>query len=184
MIFIPYERLTIKTYLRPNDALEKLKHIIGKRKYWSYRRENGRKPYSGSIDGLNFTVSRNIYYKNSFLPIIKGKVESDMGGCVIKLTMAPHILVIVFMLIWMIMVGFISLPLLFDTNIPVTEVRGSIFSARFFSFAMLFFAYALTLGAFKFESVKAKKDLKELFEAREVDEFSLLNLFNPNREIR
>ena len=182
MIFLPYEKLTIKTKLRPEEVLQNLNNVVEPRKHFRGWKKTSEKSYEGNVEGLSFNLFRIIYYRNSFLPVIKGKIESDIGGSSIQISMHPHILVILFMVIWMAGAGWMFFSS-FSFEIFKNDPRGFDFIPDFLysPFSMILFAYALILGGFKFESVKSKKFFKELFEASEVEEFSLSRFLNINR---
>ena len=104
-----------------------------------------------------FDIQRIIRYKNSSLPKI---IERDFNGIAIKVKMRLHISVIVFLCIWCGLVGFAC----------VTVLTQSFNSSEFISvillpLGILFLVYLRTMGFFKYESNKSKKDLQTLFEA-------------------
>lgn len=117
-------------------------------------------PYEGSINGSSFKINRIIGYRNSFLPIINGVIEKDFNGTKIKVKMRLHTFVIVFMFIWFGGVGIgclAFLPMIFNSQ--------DFESMVLIPFGMLIFGYALVTGGFKYESIKSKKYLAQLFEA-------------------
>ncbi len=127
------------------------------------------KPYQGEVSPNRFKISRVIYYRNSFLPIIKGELKADLGGTRLDIKMSLHPFVIVFMAIWfggvglgamatifgalstLIQEGITSLPSLFPLGIP---------------WGMFIFGYLLVMGFFKFEAAKSKAFFQKLFESR------------------
>ncbi len=123
------------------------------------------KSYEGQINGQTFSIKRIIGYRNSFLPNINGNMERDFNGMIIKVKMRLHIAVLIFLCIWCGGVGLACIAFL-------TQALGnSEFSfAAIIPFGMLLFAYALTMGGFKYESNKSKKDLQAMFEADIIEE--------------
>lgn len=118
------------------------------------------KTYEGQINEMTFTIKRIISYRNSFLPRINGTIQHDFDGTTIEIKMRMNILVTVFIFIWCCGVGLgcaevLSHLINYKTFHPTTLIP----------FGMLIFMYTLTLGGFKYESSKAKKDLQSLFEA-------------------
>jgi len=120
------------------------------------------KPYEGSVNGNSFSITRIIVYRNSFLPRINGIIEKDFNGNKINVKMRLHVFVIVFMFIWFGGIGIGCLAVL---------ATGFKFGSQNFEpmslipFGMLIFGYALVTGGFKYESIKSKKYLAQLFEA-------------------
>jgi len=62
--------------------------------------------YSGEINGNLFTISRNINYRNSFLPVIKGVITGLPGQTSVQISMRAEPFVEVFMAVWL---GFVGL---------------------------------------------------------------------------
>ncbi len=178
MMLIPYERLTIKTTLRAGDALQRLEDSVEPRRYFRWW-GSGHKPYEGKVEGDRFTIARIIHYRNSFLPIIKGEIQSELGGCSIHITMYPHILVIAFMVLWLGGVGFAFLSFLgyFISSVQTSGQQPFSPAGLLLPAGMLAFGYVLFWGSFKFESVKSKAFFRELFQAEQVDELGITDLF-------
>ena len=176
MKFLPYERLKINSALSSEEILKRLDNVIEPKRYFRLF-GSGTKPYQGSVEGSHFEISRSIGYRNSFLPMIKGDVQSEMSGCSVYITMQPHILVIAFMIFWLGGVGVIFLGFLYSLVSPLTEPHTTDPSLALIPGGMFVFGYALSLGGFKFESIKSKKFFRELFEAREVEEMGIANPF-------
>lgn len=173
MLLIPYEKLKIKSPLNATDVLKKLDDAIEPkrsfRKFW----DSSHKPYEGKIDGSQFITTRIIHYRNSFLPIIKGEVQSEISGSTINVTMHPHILVIIFMSLWLGFVGFFFIAIL-SSFISFISQAGTVSTTSptvlFIPAVMFIFGYTLLLGSFKFESVKTKAYFRELFQASDIEE--------------
>lgn len=118
------------------------------------------KPYKGSVNGSTFVLTRIIKYRNSFLPRIKGHVIKGFDKTEINVKMRSHPIVLLFMLIWCVGVGLGFLAIL-TSSIR----RGTFEPTLLIPLAMLLLGYGITLGGFKYESIKSKKHLAELFEA-------------------
>lgn len=159
--FLPIENLVFKTYLSKEQAMLKLKDNLEiENSYVSNASKNsGSKPYHGKFSENRFEIRRIVSYMNSFLPLIKGEIYSEIDSTRIKLNMALHKFVLIFMSIWL---GFVMLILIatlyayFFNNATPT-----------FHFPLLMFVlgYTISVGSFKFEASKSKKDLLKIFEA-------------------
>ena len=171
MKFLPYERVKIITALSRDEVLKRLDNSIEPKRYFRQFRP-GTKPYQGSLEGSHFEVSRIIGYRNSFLPMIKGDVQTEISGCSVHITMHPNIFVTAFMVVWLGGVGFFFLAFLYSLLSASTDP-----SILFIPAGMFVFGYGLLLGGFKFESTKSKKFFRDLFEARELEELGLPNPF-------
>jgi hypothetical protein len=167
MKFLPAENITYKTKLKEDEILKRLSDNVEPEKIFRFGMfiSGSTKSYEGQINRQKFDIKRIIGYRNSFLPRINGIIEKDYDGMTIKVKMRLHTFVIVFLCIWCSFVGFGCITVL-------TQAFGSseFNPAALIPFGMLIFMYALTMGAFKFESNKSKKDLQRIFEAEITEE--------------
>ncbi|RMG66924.1 MAG: hypothetical protein D6722_14170 [Bacteroidetes bacterium] len=105
-------------------------------------------------------MSRIIYYRNSFLPRIRGEVRGEGFETTVEVRMNLHPLVWVFLAFWVGILGMMSLFL-----IPGALAGGGFDPFILMPPGMVLFAYAITLGGFKHESKKSRQFLAELLEA-------------------
>lgn len=167
MKFLPIENIIYKTKLKEDEIIKELTKNIEPKKAirFCFFNNNSTKPYEGLISGQTFRMTRIICYRNSFLPRIKGSIEKNYDGLTIKVKMKLNLSTIFFLCIWCGVVGFICLAILLQA------FRYSKFEPAFIGpFVMLVFAYALTMGAFKYESNISKKDLQKIFQAEIIEE--------------
>tara|TARA_Y100001934_G_C12346411_1_gene773062 strand:+ start:1401 stop:1910 length:510 start_codon:yes stop_codon:yes gene_type:complete len=165
MRYLPFENITYLTKLELEEIQKRIDEVIEPEKTFRMTgifKSSDHKPYEGTVDGNSFNITRIIGYRNSFLPKISGVIEKDLKGNKINVKMRLHVFVIVFMFIWFGICGVECLAVLaigfnfFSQNFqPITLVP----------FGMLIFGYALVTLGFKYESIKSKKYLAELFEA-------------------
>lgn len=176
MKFLPYEHLKIKTRLSADEARKRLADTIEPKRFRRWFEAN-HKPYQGNMEGCDFEISPIIHYRNSFLPIIKGEIQSEMSGSSVHITMRPHGFVIAFMILWLGGVGFFFLIMLasFISSMTQNNIRDA--SVLLIPGGMFAFGYALLLGGFKFESIKSKQFFRDLFQAEEVEEMGIVNPF-------
>jgi len=168
MKLLPFENITYKTSLKEDEVIKRLEEKVDQEpglKFGLVKKKNANK-YHGSIVKQTFDIYRIISYRNSFLPRITGIVENDFDGTSIRVKMRMHVFVNIFLCSWFGLIGY-GLVLSFIQMNEKPDFDSSIFITLF---GLLLFAYALTLGAFKYESNKSKKDLKQLFEADIVEE--------------
>jgi hypothetical protein len=164
--FLPYEHLTITTYFSPEMARQKLAGVIEPRRMrFGLLSRGHHKPYQGEISGDQFKISRIIYYRNSFLPVISGKLEPDLKGARLDIKMSLHPVVLIFMAIWFGGVGLAIIATNFAAFSAFTQ-SGITADTPFFPLlipgGMFIFGYLMVLGGFKFEAAKAKTFFHEL----------------------
>jgi len=160
MNFLPFEHFSIVTSLSPAQAQERLEQEVSADTGFSFNKlfSSPDKYFSGYVANGTFEIKRIINYRNSFLPVIKGSIEFDIDGSRIQVKMQPHILVIVFMCIWLsgTLIGglaFLTQQLHSSSNFDVTALMP---------FGMFIFGYLLAMGGFKYEVPKARIKLVEL----------------------
>ncbi len=160
MSILPFEKLTIHTDLTPEQIKEKLEQFVEPYQMFRNTFKQPNKPYNGKIQETSFRITRNINYRNSFLPVIKGKImPNDYGkGSQINITMSLHSFVIVFMTFWLFMVGGGGISLLF-----LMISSGKFMLEGLIPVGMFIFGCLLTIIPFKIEANIAKKFLQELW---------------------
>ncbi len=165
MQLIPYERFTIKSTLSPERALQKLTNVVGPKPEFMQMRTDS-KPYEGTITETQFSIRRTINYRNSFLPMIQGEIQPEMTGCSIKFTLSLHIIVLIFMDIWLGSIGiyFISLVGSFLSALMQDNSTFPSWQGIPFAGGMFILGYALMTIAFNFEAGKSKDFFLKLFQ--------------------
>ena len=158
MSILPYEKLIINTNLTSEEIIEKLNEYIEPYQPFRNKFKPPNKPYNGKIDGNNFTIARNINYRNSFLPIVKGKIISDYQGSIINITLSLHPVIIVFIGFWLYMTGGMGFFFLISMITSGEFMLGGLIPLGMFIFGCL-----LTIIPFKVEAKIAKKFLQDLF---------------------
>ena len=156
MTFLPFERLTLRTELRSGELYRRLAAAVEPVRWIRNPFSRDHKPYEGKISSSGFKITRVIHYRNSFVPIVTGRVRDEGAGCVVEIILRPNVIVVVFMALWLSVVagGAISI---------VAEVsRGRSAVAALVPFGLSVFGYALMQAAFVFESRKAKQFLDQL----------------------
>jgi hypothetical protein len=158
MGILPYERLTIETTLTVEEAQRRLAESVEPRKNIGWPLQQRSKPFEGSITDEHFEISRVISYRNSFLPRISGRIRQGSQGATIEATLALHVVVMIFMIVWLLGVGCAALVVLSAAIGAGTFELFGLIPIGMFVFGVLL----CTLG-FNFEAAKAKSLLKQLF---------------------
>jgi hypothetical protein len=167
MWFLPYESVILESPLSRQEVLDKLDSVVESRSKFRYLFSRNHKPYRGKVSGDRFEVSRIIYYRNSFLPIITGEIISGYPGSSVKLVMHPRPLVIVFGVIVLGVLGPSAIFILSE-SIEALVRFGSLDSmeiSRIAPLGVLVVVYLLYMIGFKPEAAKSLKFFRELFDA-------------------
>jgi hypothetical protein len=147
---VPFYRFEIDVDAPPPVVVERLRSIVRDkltiresfRRMWPFGNPIGA-PFIGSVQDESFKIRRDIRYRNSFLPMIRGRVTPNGVGARVYVTMFIHPLVALFMIFWFGVVGYGAV------SVPSTSsmIPGGMF----------IFGIALTLGAFIPEAIKARR---------------------------
>jgi hypothetical protein len=110
-------------------------------------------PFIGSVEAGTFDLRRVIRYRNSFIPLVRGRITSAPMGSRVDVTMSLHPVVAVFMALWILGTGFGALAML-DT--PSGQER----STAMLLLAMLALGVVLVVGGFFPEAAKTRRLLE------------------------
>ena len=165
MILLPFEHITYRTKLSPEEVIERLEKVVkptmnlyGKA---GFAASEDQKPYRGTINRDSFRINRIITKKNSFLPMINGRINRINDKTEIEIKMKPEWSALLFMIFWLFMVGFF----LFSSFDSTTFLKNGISLSDLIPLGMFLGGYGMTIFGFKSESIKSKKFLTQLFEA-------------------
>jgi hypothetical protein len=157
---MPFYRFHIESPLTTQTVLLRVRALVREAPgFWQSvkesfgRRPEGSPPFIGKVEGFTFRMHRDIRYRNSFLPQVRGSVVSTPVGTRVLITMYLHPLVAAFMLFWLGVVGIGALTAF------ITQ-RESIDSALIPA-GMFLFGIALTVGGFYPEAFKARRLLEQ-----------------------
>lgn len=100
MKLLPYDTFTIQTQDSLVVVIERLEaHIEAPKVYRTFFSRN-HAPYAGRINVSGFEIYRIIHYRNSFLPMIRGRFEPSPQGIRVRVTMSLHPFVRGFLIFW------------------------------------------------------------------------------------
>lgn len=140
MNIFPYDKFEINTSLSINEALSKINESIVP------PNRNSDKDFEGQVDRNEFEFSRILKSgRNSFIPIVNGKVKDSINGCTVKVTIRLNYAV------YLLMTFFI----LFDLSLIY-------FSFNWSNVFFLAIAYLLPTFFFNIETNTVKVFLKRL----------------------
>jgi hypothetical protein len=164
MKLTPFDQFVLKTNLSAEEVGRRLRDNTEREKSFSFLPDltgsRSTKAYVGLIQGNAFIITPVINYKNSFLPRIKGHIETNGTETTVTISTGLHEFVFVFMMFWC---GFASLATIM---VLVSSIRNMSFEPGILvTLAMLLFGYGLMTGAFNYESAKSRKKLAALLDA-------------------
>jgi hypothetical protein len=155
---MPFYRFHIDSSLPVDIAAARIASLTRPSRSWewiriTFERDRPQAAFVGRVEGRRFSMRRDIRYRNSFLPMIWGRIESMPGGSRTTIMMTLHPLVIIFLLVWLAGVGSAAVATL-------AEPAGGVANAAV-PLGMFVFAIALTLIGFIPEAWTAKRLIRE-----------------------
>jgi hypothetical protein len=157
---LPYERLVIETMLTRGEVAARLREVTAPGRRLRFRSSAPEMVFQGTVSDRVFRITRVIDYRNSFLPVVRGRIEDAPAGARVEVSMRLHPAVFGFMLFWF---GFLTIILVVIVAIAAIEQTFSPFFVV--PLGMFAFGYALTTGGFKVESRRSRERLEEILSA-------------------
>src|SRR2546425_2497227 len=107
---MPIYWFELEARLGTQAAIARIKELVGPpRSFWTgfsfAAGDDATPPFIGKIEGDSFRVRRDIHYRNSFLPLVWGRISSVPMGTHISVTMFLHPIVALFMAVLFFGVG-------------------------------------------------------------------------------
>lgn len=162
MLWLPYERCELVSSLPMAQAVDTLQRATAAWKFtlWGGQPET----FLGRVDAYGFELRRNIRYRNSFLPQVRGEFEAAGAKTLIKLRLRLHPVVLIFMCIWMSGVG---MALISTAYASIKLHRWN--PVLWVPCAMFLFGYLLTMGGFLYERGRTLDALKQVLSAERIE---------------
>ena len=147
MKLLPYDKFEVTVKLPPWDVYKRLVDNVSDRKLFSSMFAEP-KAFKGNVEETSFIIYRNIWYRNSGLPVLHGKLETLGDVTRVDVTMKLH--------------GLVQLLLLFFC---MMELKSLFDKSHFDSFDFIFILTiaAIIIGGFWFEARLSKSAFLELF---------------------
>jgi hypothetical protein len=166
MRFLPYDDFELHIKMNPTNAFYKLDSVVGTQKTWLISPINIKEPYWGDLDIDSFKISRVIWYRNSFKPVILGRIYPEASGTRIQIVMRLDWFVFFFWIFWLTGVGFIGFNMYSDLLISTLRSGESITWSpwQMIPVGMFAFGYLLTLIGYKIEAAISIKFIFDLFD--------------------
>ena len=159
LTFFPHRHLQVRTPLPCDEVLRRLSEVVEPKQWFRFPFFGKHRPYEGVVSANGFRISRVIDYRNSFLPMIDGRVSPDAHGTVVDVSLSLHPFTSVFMAVWLGLTG--VLGIVFLVGVLLGHGSGEpVFSLV--PLGMCAFGYLLMHGGFAFEVGPVRKLLHEV----------------------
>ena len=154
---MPFYAFHLDVPAPPDVVAERVRVAVGQvptfwqsmKSSWRGPQPSGR-PFLGKVTGRSFRIRRDIQYRNSFLPLIRGTIVATPNGSRVNVFMFMHPAALILMLGWFGMLVSGEWRLL-DANVARSYVP----------LAMMVFGLVLSLGGFFYEALKVMPLLSE-----------------------
>ncbi len=160
MKYLPYENITYRTRLSPQEVIRKLSLKLDSPEFNLSDFGKDSKPYIGKIEGDTFKMNPDTNIRNSTLIQITGELNENNEETLIDVKMRLTIAVKILATIWL--VPFTAMLIAALINPAIQETSGFPIP-RILGFIIPFCLFVII--GFKIQSTKAKKHLAKLFEA-------------------
>ncbi len=162
MKLIPVENIIYKTKLTKEKIIERFNIIFSDDKNLRTKLEGRSSPlkYDGYFEEDKFNIAQTSYStRSAFIPEVTGTIKNsgELQTINIKLGLRRRIKNFAF--------GLSLLPLAGIAILTIRMINQNYFSFSIFVLiGFLFFIYLIVLLGFKYECIRAKKDLEEIFQ--------------------
>ncbi len=162
MLLLPFDSFQIQINLSKQQIFRKLESVVEKPTWrillWPFGKDH--KIFAGKAYDSKFKMWRIIHYRNSFLPVICGRIDESIIHVVLRL----HWFVAIFMALWLSFPSIFFILSFFGNSLPIPpEEKIKWISMRPVFLGFFIFGYVLCMVCFKLEAEKAKRILKETF---------------------
>jgi hypothetical protein len=166
LLAFPFRRLSLETPLAQADVVKRLEENVEPRSIWRFSAPQ--RDFEGVVSMTAFKIFRIIRRRNSFLPIIIGRVQPRVeGGTRIAVTMRMRWSVSAFVIAWeSILVALLTVVLLGlhwgGGAYPKPQAGSPGLYAMLIG--LIIFGYCLTAIAFNIEALRARQILIGILE--------------------
>lgn len=121
-----------------------------------FRFSPNHRPYTGTVTEDGFQITRIIHYRNSALPVIRGRFESVSRGTIVHITLRSHPVVIGFLVFWFLNWFGILIPIIFAGGVPLEFAIPAVVLPLAF--------LAILWAGFWYEVDRSRRDLTQIFQ--------------------
>jgi len=155
LLTLPWRRYEIMTHLTPAEITAVMQRVTRPNRW---REPQTPQEFSGTVTADGFIVSRRVLSRNSFVPVIRGRLEWAPGRTRIRITMRLNLSVLVFWILWLMSVASGLLTVLIHAG----DAHWNLSRGLVLLVGMLVFGYLLCTVSFDGEARWAKGRLDDL----------------------
>jgi hypothetical protein len=156
---LPFERITVESRRSPEDLVAMLAQVTRPEPTLEIRliRPKEAATFVGEVSSAALSLRRATGHRNSFAPLVVGKIVKASSGARIEGVLRLHIAVLVFLAVWVSLVTPYAL-----VSIGQLLRDGTLSGLSWLPLAMLAGMYAMCMLGYAMEAAKTKELLREL----------------------
>lgn len=160
MWFIPYERMTMDTSLKDSEIMQRLSDYVAPVITYMVQVRLTEKPFKGKIANNGFEMMRVVSSRNSWLPLVLGRIESTTNGSRIILQMRMHLIPLVFTLL------FLGITFLFGLSRVLAAINTGVYKWQdiVIPWGFFLFGYIFSTAIFQSEVSYVKDFMNKLLQ--------------------
>ena len=162
MKFLPYEKITIKSNLRPDVVGKVIEDSIKSSK------NSSEKIFRGKVYEDHFKITPwYFFFYNGYLPVLQGKITPDINGSIVKVTIRPDLIQItglVFFLLVMLFGFAYEINAIITTGQITRQIQGELL----LFLGLFVFFYIISMISYKPNIIKYKKMFIGMLDAKDV----------------
>ena len=156
----PFRKFEFSTRMSSVHAAHVLEAIVEPPRKWGWPSSAKRGYFEGKVAGNSFKIHRIVYYRNSFIPIIRGNFRREGLGTIVTLNMR---LLWPVVLVWSGIIIFLAW-----SSVNVDSRLAGPFGARMLLAGMTLFIYLVATIPFTIEVRIAMKHLLEILRTPDI----------------
>lgn len=160
MWFIPYKQITWDSSLNETEIRRRLNGYVAPVITYMVQVRLTDKPFKGKLTTNGFEMMRVVSTRNSWLPLVNGKIESTINGSRIKIKMRMHSIPLVFTLF------FLGVTFLIGFSGILASLRTDVYKWQdiLIPFGFFLFAYIYSTATFHSEASFIKEFMNKLLQ--------------------
>ena len=162
MKFLPYEKITINSKLKPDAAYKVIEDSM------TPSANSGNKIFRGKLHENHFKITPWYFlFYNGYLPVLKGEIIPDINGSRVRVTIRPDLIQIGSLMFFLVMILF---GLFYEVSIIISsgQITQEAQSQILLFIGLLIFFYIMSMISYKPNIIKYKKLLAEMLGAKEI----------------
>lgn len=162
MRLLPYEKITIKSGLKPEVVRKVIEDSM------KPSGQSKTKVFRGKVHENRFKITPwHFLFYNAYLPVLSGEFSSETNGALVKVTIRPDLIQIGSLMFFFVM---LLVGLFYEVSLIIAsgQITQEMLNQMLLFIGLFVFFYIMTMISFKPNIVKYKRLLAEMLDAKEI----------------